>query len=63
MIDRQIGDKIKKLSAQYFSVCIFGPRQCGKTTLAKRLYDALGGDALLVSMDCYYKNNHQEHYK
>ena len=29
----------------------------GKTTLAKRLYDALGGDALLLSMDCYYKNN------
>ena len=38
MIDRQIGDKIKKLSAQYFSVCIFGPRQCGKTTLAKALF-------------------------
>ena len=29
----------------------------GKTTLAKRLHDALGGDALLLSMDCYYKNN------
>lgn len=38
MIKRQISDRILTLSKKYFSVCIFGPRQCGKTTLAKTLF-------------------------
>lgn len=29
----------------------------GKTTLAERVSNAFGGDAVLVSMDCYYKDN------
>ncbi len=29
----------------------------GKTTLAERISRAFGGDALLLSMDCYYKDN------
>lgn len=29
----------------------------GKTTLADRVINAVGGDAVLVSMDCYYKDN------
>lgn len=29
----------------------------GKTTLANRIYKAFGDDALLLGMDCYYKNN------
>ncbi len=29
----------------------------GKTTLASRLCNAIGDDALILSMDCYYKNN------
>ena len=29
----------------------------GKTTLAKRLHDAIGGEALIISMDAYYKHN------
>ena len=35
---------------------ICGGTGSGKTTLAKRLYDALEGDALLLSMDSYYKH-------
>lgn len=31
----------------------------GKTTLAKRVIDAVGGDGVLVSMDCYY-TDHRE---
>ena len=38
MITRHISQKIKELAAHYFSVCLFGPRQCGKTTLAKELF-------------------------
>lgn len=29
----------------------------GKTTLANRIYKAFGDDALLLGMDCYYKDN------
>ncbi|MBQ8177738.1 MAG: uridine kinase [Clostridia bacterium] len=29
----------------------------GKTTLANRVIQAVGGDGVLVSMDCYYKDN------
>ena len=35
---------------------ICGGTGSGKTTLAKRLYDALDGNALLIGMDCYYKH-------
>lgn len=29
---------VNSLMNEYFSVTIFGPRQCGKTTLAKNLF-------------------------
>lgn len=36
---------------------IAGGTGSGKTTLAERISKAFGGDALLLSMDCYYKDN------
>ncbi|MBP3365682.1 MAG: ATP-binding protein [Treponema sp.] len=38
MITRKIANKITELAGMYYSVCLFGPRQCGKTTLAKTLF-------------------------
>ena len=38
MIQRTIEKHISTLMNEYFSVSIFGPRQCGKTTLAKNLF-------------------------
>ena len=38
MIQRTIEKHISYLMNEYFSVSIFGPRQCGKTTLAKTLF-------------------------
>ena len=38
MIKREISEHIQTLMTQYFAVTIFGPRQCGKTTLAKSLF-------------------------
>ena len=38
MIQRTIEKHISSLINEYFSVSIFGPRQCGKTTLAKTLF-------------------------
>ena len=38
MINRTISEYIKKCMKNYFSVAIFGPRQCGKTTLVQNLY-------------------------
>ena len=38
MIQRTIEKHISSLINEYFSVSIFGPRQCGKTTLAKNLF-------------------------
>ena len=38
MIARQISQEVIDLANTYFSVCLFGPRQCGKTTLAKTLF-------------------------
>ena len=40
MIQRTIEKHISTLMNEYFSVSIFGPRQCGKTTLAKNLFPA-----------------------
>ena len=34
-----------------------GGTASGKTTLAKRVIEAVGGDGVLVSMDCYYSDN------
>ncbi len=36
---------------------ICGGTGSGKTTLAQKIYSALKEDALLISMDCYYKHN------
>ena len=38
MINRTISEYIKKCMEEYFSVAVFGPRQCGKTTLLQNLY-------------------------
>ena len=38
MFKRQIENKVKSLMQEYFSVTLFGSRQCGKTTLAKSLF-------------------------
>ncbi|MBR5965538.1 MAG: ATP-binding protein [Treponema sp.] len=38
MIHRTISEYIKNCMNDYFSVAVFGPRQCGKTTLVKELY-------------------------
>ena len=38
MIARTISEYIKNCMNEYFSVAVFGPRQCGKTTLVKELY-------------------------
>lgn len=38
MIARTISEYIKTCMNEYFSVAVFGPRQCGKTTLVKELY-------------------------
>ena len=38
MINRTIAGYIKTCMNDYFSVAVFGPRQCGKTTLVKELY-------------------------
>ncbi len=38
MIKREISEQIATYMTQYFAVTVFGPRQCGKTTLAKNLF-------------------------
>ena len=38
MLKRTIENHVLSLMDEYFSVTIFGPRQCGKTTLAKNLF-------------------------
>ena len=42
---------------EHLVIGICGGTGSGKTTLAQNIYDALKEDALLISMDCYYKNN------
>ncbi len=38
MINRTVSEYIKSCMRDYFSVAVFGPRQCGKTTLVQELY-------------------------
>jgi len=38
MIYRTVSEYIKSCMRDYFSVAVFGPRQCGKTTLVQELY-------------------------
>lgn len=47
MIDRIAADTLKRLSKQFPVVCITGPRQSGKTTLAKMVFP----DKKIVSFD------------
>ena len=42
---------------EHLIIGICGGTGSGKTTLAEKIYNALKDDALLISMDCYYKNN------
>ena len=42
---------------EHLVIGICGGTGSGKTTLAQKIYNALEKDALLISMDCYYKNN------
>lgn len=41
----------------HFVIGICGGTGSGKTTLAKKLCNEFEEDALLISMDLYYKNN------
>ena len=47
MIERQATGRLKKLAAQFKSVAITGPRQSGKTTLAKQVFP----DKLYASLE------------
>ena len=47
MIERQSTGRLKKLAAQFKSVAITGPRQSGKTTLAKQVFP----DKLYASLE------------
>lgn len=38
MINRTVSEYIESCLKEYFSVAVFGPRQCGKTTLIRNLY-------------------------
>ena len=38
MIKRAVSEYLKSCVKEYFSVCVFGPRQCGKTTLVQNLF-------------------------
>lgn len=38
MIYRTISEHIKNCANEYYSVAVFGPRQCGKTTLVRSLF-------------------------
>ena len=39
-------------------IVLTGPNGGGKTTLAKNIFDKVGNnDAVLISMDSYYKDN------
>ncbi len=38
MIYRTVSEYLKSCMRDYFSVAVFGPRQCGKTTLVQELY-------------------------
>lgn len=40
MIERKISGELKSAMREYPSVTLFGPRQCGKTTLAKELFSS-----------------------
>lgn len=42
---------------EHLIIGICGGTGSGKTTLAEKIYNALKEDALLISMDSYYKNN------
>ena len=42
---------------EHLVIGICGGTGSGKTTLAQKIYNALKEDALLISMDSYYKNN------
>lgn len=51
MIDRFIHLRIKKLMRQFPAVGMLGPRQCGKTTLAKQIRKELGDKALYFDLE------------
>ena len=42
MIQRQIGEWLKRMAQEYAVISIMGPRQSGKTTLAKMLFPGYG---------------------
>ena len=42
MIQRQIGEWVEKMAREYAVISIMGPRQSGKTTLAKELFPDYG---------------------
>ena len=51
MIKRQAQAQISKLLKQFAAVAILGPRQVGKTTLAKQLAAGLKSNAIYLDME------------
>ncbi len=51
MIQRLALDKLQKLSKQFPVVCILGPRQCGKTTIAKIYQQQCKKKALYLDLE------------
>jgi predicted AAA+ superfamily ATPase len=51
MIDRIFSPKISRLLKQFPAVAIMGPRQCGKTTLARWVAESYKGKALYYDLE------------
>ena len=51
MIARLLSPELKKLLGFFPAVAIIGPRQCGKTTIAKALMDQTGRSAIYLDLE------------
>ena len=48
IIKRTLEEKLKALAAQFAAVSVTGPRQSGKTTLAKKLFPTMNISTLKI---------------
>jgi len=72
MIQRELGNRIIKLLGQFPSVAILGPRQIGKTTLAKTLVPEISKETIYLDLELpadiarlsnpqvFFENNHDK---